>query len=99
MNRSYYVYILASKPQGTLYIGVTNNLARRVWEHKQGLVEGFTKQYKVHRLVYYESCARPQDAIQREKRLKGWNRAWKIQLIEGVNPGWKDLCETVMNMP
>ena len=94
-----YVYILASKRDGTLYTGVTNNLARRVWEHRQGLVEGFTKQYAVHRLVHCESFARPQDAIQREKRLKKWNRAWKIRLIESANPEWKDLYETVMHMP
>jgi len=95
----YYVYILASKPNGTLYIGMTNNLARRVWQHKQGFVEGFTKKSGVHRLVYAESFARPRDAIEREKRLKKWNRAWKIQLIESVDPAWKDLSETVMHMP
>ncbi len=99
MRRRYYVYILASKRNGTLYIGVTNNVARRVWEHRRGLVEGFTKTYDVHRLVYWESFARPIDAIQREKRLKKWNRAWKIQLIESANPEWKDLYETVMHMP
>ncbi len=99
MNRQYYVYILASKPNGTLYIGVTNNLARRVWEHKQGLVEGFTKRYGVHRLVYTETFERPSDAIAREKRLKKWNRAWKIRLIESVNPGWNDLSAALMSMP
>jgi putative endonuclease len=95
----YYVYILASKQNGTLYVGITNNLARGVWEHKQGLVKGFTKRYDVDRLVYSESFARPRDAIEREKRLKKWNRAWKIQLIEAVNSGWKDLSETLMCMP
>jgi putative endonuclease len=99
MSRQYYVYILASKPNGTLYIGMTNNLSRRVWEHRQDVVEGFTKRYNVHRLVYSESFARPQDAIQREKRLKKWNRAWKIRLIESTNPGWNDLSPTVMHMP
>ncbi len=99
MERRYYVYILASKPNGTLYIGVTNNLARRVWQHKQGRVEGFTKRYGIHRLVYCETWARPRDAIQREKRLKKWNRAWKIQLVESVIPEWKDLYETVMHTP
>jgi putative endonuclease len=99
MSRQYYVYILASKRNGTLYIGMTNNLARRVWQHRQGTVEGFTKKYNVHQLVYSETFARPQDAIQREKRLKKWNRAWKLQLIESVNPEWKDLYGTVMNMP
>ena len=99
MAHQYYVYILASKRNGTLYIGMTNNLARRVWEHKRGLVKGFTKKYDVERLVYSESFARPRDAIERENRLKKWNRAWKIQLIESVNPGRKDLSETLMYMP
>ena len=76
----------------------TGNIARRVWEHKQGLVEGFTKKYGVHRLVYWEAFARSQEAIQREKRLKKWNRACKIHLIESTNPEWKDLYETVMYM-
>jgi putative endonuclease len=99
MSHQYHVYILASKPNGTLYIGVTNNIARRVWQHKQGLVEGFTKKYGVNRLVYCEGFARPQEASQREKRLKKWNRAWKIQLIESTNPGWNDLYETVVHIP
>ncbi|HLY62719.1 MAG TPA: GIY-YIG nuclease family protein [Terriglobia bacterium] len=98
MRREYFVYILASKPYGTLYIGVTNNLARRVWEHKQGLVEGFTKRYGVHQLVYSDCFPRPSEAIRAEKRLKKWNRAWKIRLIESVNPAWKDLGETLMQM-
>ena len=87
----YYVYILASKRNGTLYIGVTNNLIRRVSEHTYGTHEGFTKKYNVHRLVYYEEFSDIIDAIQREKRLKKWNRAWKIRLIQGVNPSWEDL--------
>jgi putative endonuclease len=99
MQRQYHVYILASKPNGTFYIGLTSNIARQVWEHRQGLVEGFTKKYGVHRLVYCEAFARPQEAIQREKRLKKWNRSWKIQLIESTNHGWNDLYETVMHMP
>jgi len=99
VSRQYYVYILASKPKGTLYIGVTNSLAHRVWQHKRGLVEGFTKRYGVHRLVYYEVFARPGEAIQREKRLKKWNRAWKIRLIESTNPEWEDLYGTVIPMP
>lgn len=99
MRREYHVYILASKRNGTLYIGMTNNLARRVWEHRQNLVPGFTSEYGVQRLVYCEAFARPYDAIQREKRLKKWNRAWKIELIESVNPGWKDLSDTLMSMP
>ena len=96
MDRQYWVYILASRPNGTLYIGTTINLARRMWEHRQGLVEGFTKKYSVHHLVYCEAFSRPMDAIQREKRLKKWNRAWKIQLIESKNPEWNDLFETAI---
>ncbi|MBU2444971.1 MAG: GIY-YIG nuclease family protein [Bacteroidetes bacterium] len=78
---NYYVYILASKRNGTLYIGVTNNLVRRVYEHKNNLIEGFTKKYSVHDLVYYEIYQNVMDAIQREKRLKTWKRKWKIELI------------------
>ena len=85
------VYILASKPYGTLYIGVTSNLAGRVEAHRNGSVDGFTRQYRVHRLVYFEAHAGMYEAIQREKRLKKWNRAWKIRLIEEMNPEWKDL--------
>ncbi len=87
----YYVYILASKRNGTLYIGVTNNLVRRIWEHKNDLVEGFTKKYGVHRLVWYEIVDTPLAAITREKQLKKWNRVWKLRLIEEMNPDWKDL--------
>ncbi|WP_426439116.1 GIY-YIG nuclease family protein [Bradyrhizobium genosp. P] len=89
--RSYYVYILASRIGGTLYIGVTNDLIRRVGEHKLKLVEGFTKQYDVDRLVYFEVFEDIEQAIQREKRLKKWPRAWKISLIEKDNPDWVDL--------
>jgi putative endonuclease len=85
------VYILASKPYGTLYIGVTSNLANRIEAHRNDCVDGFTKQYGVHTLVYFELHAGMYEAIQREKRLKKWNRAWKIRLIEEMNPGWKDL--------
>jgi putative endonuclease len=88
---SYYVYILASRIGGTLYIGVTNDLIRRVFEHKSKFVAGFTKRYDVVRLVYYEQYDDIETAIQREKRLKKWNRAWKIQLIEEKNPNWMDL--------
>jgi putative endonuclease len=87
------VYLLASKPYGTLYIGVTSNLADRVEAHRNGCVDGFTKQYGVHTLVYFEVHAGMYEAIQREKRLKKWNRAWKIRLIEEMNPEWKDLSE------
>ena len=87
----YYVYILASKMRGTLYIGVTNNLIRRVFEHKNDLVEGFTKEYRVHQLVYFEQTGSIESAITREKQLKKWRREWKIELIEQFNSGWKDL--------
>ena len=92
---AYYVYILASKRNGTLYIGMTNNLVRRVWEHKNNVVEGFTKKYGVHQLIWYEVADTPQAAITREKQLKKWNRAWKLKLIEAGNPEWKDLCDEI----
>ena len=91
--KSYYVYILASKRNGTLYTGVTNNLLRRVWEHKNELVSGFTKKYGVHTLVYYEQTEDLESAILREKRIKKWSRKWKIRRIEKVNPNWEDLYE------
>ena len=89
--RSFYVYILASRIGGTLYIGVTNDLVRRVGEHRRELVDGFTKKYEVHRLVYFEQFDDAENAIRREKRLKRWNRDWKIRLIETLNPNWDDL--------
>jgi len=88
---TYYVYILASKRNGTLYIGVTNNLQKRIWQHKNDVVEGFTKRYKVHNLVYFERTNSVVAAIEYEKRLKGWNRSWKIKLIEKDNSVWRDL--------
>jgi putative endonuclease len=91
MKKYYYVYILASERRGTLYNGVTNDLIRRVFEHKNGLVEGFTKKYKVHLLVYYQQCENVESVIQREKQLKAWHREWKIKLIEETNPNWNDL--------
>jgi len=90
-EKCYWVYILASQIGGTLYVGVTNNLIRRIYEHRQGLVDGFTKRYGVHRLVYFEQFDDIEQAILREKRLKNWKRAWKIQLIEENNPNWDDL--------
>ncbi len=84
-------YILSSKRNGTLYIGVTNNLERRLYEHKNNLIEGFTNKYNVHHLVYYEDVNDIQTALQREKQLKRWTRKWKLELIEKVNPGWRDL--------
>ena len=94
-ERIYYVYILASEPNGTLYIGMTNDLSRRVFEHREGLVEGFTKTYNVKTLVYFETFATAADAIHREKRMKKYPRAWKINLILSRNPGWQDLAETL----
>lgn len=91
MQRQPCVYILASRRNGTLYIGVTANLVRRVWEHKQHLVEGFTRRYGVNMLVWYEPHETMTSAIAREKALKEWHRAWKIRLIEAGNPGWEDL--------
>ena len=90
-DHDYFVYIMASKKKGTLYIGVTNDLVRRVFEHKNDLIEGFTKKYKVHTLVHYEHTNDIHSAIEREKMIKKWNRQWKIDLVEKKNPDWKDL--------
>ena len=90
------VYIMASRRNGTLYIGTTSNLAERGWQHKSGIVEGFTKRYGVHTLVWHEGHATMPEAIAREKQLKVWNRAWKIALIERSNPSWRDLFEEVV---
>jgi putative endonuclease len=90
------VYIMASDRNGTLYIGVTNHIARRAWEHRSDFVEGFTKRYGVHRLVYVEFHATMPLAIQREKQLKKWRRAWKIRLVEEFNPQWRDLYEDLL---
>lgn len=87
---SYYVYIMASY-SGTLYAGVTNDLQRRVWEHKEKLIEGFTKRYNINRLVYFEETPDAESAIAREKQIKGWVRRKKVALIESVNPEWRDL--------
>jgi putative endonuclease len=89
--KQYYVYILASKIGGTLYIGVTNNLIRRVHEHREKLAEGFTKRYGVSKLVYYEVHSDVEAAVIREKQTKKWNRAWKVRWIEESNPNWDDL--------
>ena len=89
------LYILASKRNGTLYIGVTSDLPTRVWQHKNNLVPGFTQKYRVHTLVYVEQHENMQSAIQREKQMKKWNRQWKLQLIEAQNPNWRDLYEDI----
>jgi putative endonuclease len=90
-EKQYYVYILANKKYGTLYTGITSNLLQRLYQHKEGLAEGFTKKYTVHRLVYYEIHLDVYEAITREKRIKKWYRQWKINLIEQSNPQWLDL--------
>ena len=91
----YFIYILASKKNGTLYVGVTSNLVKRTYEHKNNMVEGFTKKYSVHLLVYYEIFDQIEDAISREKTLKTWHRKWKLELIESKNPDWNDLYTTL----
>jgi putative endonuclease len=96
MQRRPAVYIMASKPNGTLYIGVTSDLAKRSWEHKTDSADGFTKRYGVHRLVYYELHQDILSAIAREKQLKKWNRVWKLELIEAQNPEWKDLWDGIV---
>ena len=92
----FYVYIMASKRYGTLYIGLTSNLSKRVYEHKNGLIEGFTKKYKVHQLVWYERHGTAESGIKRERNMKEWKRQWKIELIEQSNPNWYDLSEGVL---
>ena len=91
MIKAYYVYILASKRNGTLYIGITNSLIRRIYQHKNEEMEGFTSKYHVHQLVYFQRFDDVKAAIRYEKRLKRWNRKWKLDLIEKNNPDWKDL--------
>lgn len=95
MDKASYVYILASRPYGTLYVGVSSDLVRRIWEHKNGVVEGFTKDYKVKRLVWFEVHTDIMAAITREKQLKHRNRDWKINLIQTTNPSWEDLYPTL----
>ncbi len=96
-EKSFWVYILASRIGGTLYIGVTNDLVRRVFEHRSEVMQGFTKRYSVHRLVYFEQFSDIDSAIGREKWLKKWNRAWKVRLIEEANPNWDDLFPAIAN--
>jgi putative endonuclease len=90
------VYILASERNGTLYIGVTSDLVKRIWEHKKNLIKGFTKRYSVHHLVWYELHDSMNFAIEREKNIKEWKRAWKIKLIEKNNPNWNDLYDSIL---
>jgi len=96
MEKQPCVYMLASRPNGTLYVGVTSDLAARVWQHKNDLIEGFTKKHGVHRLVWYEVHDTMESAIGREKVLKKWERAWKIRLIEKMNPRWNDLYKEIL---
>jgi len=95
VDKTYYVYILASKRNGTLYTGVTNNLKKRDWEHKHNVVKGFTEEYDVHTLVYYEQHEDIEQAILREKQIKRWKRKWKLELIEKDNPNWEDLYKQI----
>ena len=96
MGKHFFVYILASKKNGTLYIGVTSNLPQRIWQHKNKQVAGFTSKYNITKLVYYEFHENAENAITREKQLKKWNRTWKLQLIEKDNPLWKDLYDEIL---
>ncbi len=96
MSKAPCIYILANKAHGVLYIGVTSNLIQRIWQHKNHQVDGFSQKYNTHKLVYFEQCSEMNSAIAREKQLKKWNRAWKIQLIEKANPQWQDLYSTLI---
>ena len=96
MNKQYFVYILASRKRGVLYVGITGSLADRISGHNQEVVPGFTKQYHVHHLVYYETYDDPESAIRREKNIKAWKRNWKIEIIEKSNPNWKDLSDGLL---
>ena len=95
MDKQFYVYILTNARNGTLYIGVTSNLPKRIWEHKNSFVEGFTKEHGLGMLVWYEVQATAYEAITREKRIKAWKRGWKLRLIEGMNPYWNDLYDSI----
>lgn len=94
-SKLFHIYILANKRNGTLYVGVTSNLVKRVWEHKNNVVAGFTKKFSVHNLVYFEECLDAENAILREKQLKKWQRKWKLELIEKNNPDWRDLWDEI----
>ena len=96
LNKEPAVYIMASRRNGTLYVGVTSDLVKRGWEHQRGVVDGFTKRYGVHLLVYFERLDTMEAAIAREKQIKKWRREWKLRLIESVNPGWDDLWPTIL---
>jgi putative endonuclease len=93
--KRYFIYILASQRNGTLYVGSTTNLIQRIWQHKNNLIPGFTNKYAIHRFVYYEEHINLFEMWRREKRLKNWNREWKLELIENFNPTWRDLYEEI----
>lgn len=95
MEKKFCVYILTNKMYGTLYVGMTSNLPKRIWEHKNKVVEGFSEKYDLDKLVYYEVHENAESAIKREKRLKKWNRKWKIEIIQKQNPDWQDLFEAI----
>jgi putative endonuclease len=96
MTKRYFVYMLANRPKGVLYVGVTSDLARRIWEHKTKVVPGFTSKYGVTVLVYYEEYGSILEARERERALKHWRRAWKLKLIEEMNPSWRDLYDELV---
>lgn len=96
VDKRYYVYMLASGRYGTLYIGVTSDIVKRVWQHREGLADGFTRKYNVKQLVWFETHEDATEAITREKQIKKWNRAWKIELIQNGNPHWRDLYEDIV---
>lgn len=95
MEKKYFVYILGSN-RLTLYIGTTSNLVKRVYQHKNGFVEGFTKKYKIHKLLFYEIFDTPSEAIKREKQMKNWHREWKLNLVKSINPGFRDLYPEIL---
>jgi len=95
MEREFYVYILTNRPYGTLYVGITNDLIRRTWEHRNDFVPGFSREHGLHRLVWYEQHATALEAIRREKLIKKWHRDWKVNLIQGLNPNWDDLFTSI----
>ena len=96
MERHYFVYILTNKAYGTLYVGITNDLVRRAWEHRNDFVEGFTRAHQLHRLVWYQAHEDVREAIAQEKRIKKWHRDWKVNLIQAKNPAWNDLYEEII---
>lgn len=97
--KSFFVYIMASKPYGVIYVGVTSDLIKRIWQHKEGVIDSFTKEYHVKRLVYFEPHENSESAITREKRIKKWYRSMKVDLIEKQNPIWKDLYLSLLSNP